>query len=107
MAAGSPAASLGEVASALGATLIGDASLPVRGLAPLDAAGPGEMPAAMIAGILPLEFLVHAWDYATAVGRAVDAPDDLAEYVLGLTKAAVSEYNARRTGEKYLVTPNG
>lgn len=24
-----------------------------------------------------------------------------------LTKAAVSEYNARRTGEKYLVTPNG
>ena len=24
-----------------------------------------------------------------------------------LTKAAVSEYNAHRTGEKYLVTPNG
>ena len=61
-----------------------------RGLEGTVPAGPGEMPAAQIAGILSLEFLVHAWDYAAAVGREVDAPDDLAEYVLGFTKAAVS-----------------
>lgn len=61
-----------------------------RGLDGTVTAGPGEMPALQIAGILPLEFLVHAWDYATAVGRRLDAPDDLAEYVLGLTRAAVS-----------------
>lgn len=61
-----------------------------RGLEGTVAAGPGEMPAAQIAGILPLEFLVHAWDYATAVGRTVDAPDDLAEYVLSTTRAVIS-----------------
>jgi len=61
-----------------------------RGLEGTVPAGPGEMPAAQIAGILPLEFLVHAWDYATAVGREVNAPDDLADYVLGVTRAVIS-----------------
>ncbi|MUL79886.1 TIGR03086 family metal-binding protein [Mycolicibacterium sp. CBMA 226] len=61
-----------------------------RGLEGTVPAGPGEMPAAQIAGILSLEFLVHAWDYATAVGRQVAAPDDLAEYVLGITRSAIS-----------------
>lgn len=61
-----------------------------RGLEGTVAAGPGEMPAVRVAGILSLEFLVHAWDYATAVGRQMEVPDDLAEYVLGMTKAAVS-----------------
>ncbi|MUL66207.1 TIGR03086 family protein [Mycobacterium sp. CBMA 234] len=61
-----------------------------RGLDGMVSAGPGEMPAVQIAGILSLEFLVHAWDYATAVGRQVDAPEDLAEYVLGLTRTAIS-----------------
>ncbi|MDR3665034.1 MAG: TIGR03086 family metal-binding protein [Mycobacterium sp.] len=61
-----------------------------RGLDGTVSVGPGEMPAARIAGILPLEFLVHAWDYATAVGRQVDAPDDLAGYVLGMTRSALT-----------------
>ncbi|OBA69092.1 TIGR03086 family protein [Mycobacterium sp. 1554424.7] len=46
--------------------------------------GKGEMPARGACGILSLEFLVHAWDYAKAVGHDVDAPEPLAEYVLGL-----------------------
>ena len=43
--------------------------------------GSGEAPAKMMAGILSLEFLVHAWDYAAAVGREVNAPDSLSDYV--------------------------
>jgi uncharacterized protein (TIGR03086 family) len=46
--------------------------------------GNGETPAKGACAILSIEFLVHAWDYAIAVGRDVDAPQPLAEYVLGL-----------------------
>lgn len=38
--------------------------------------GAGEAPAAMMARILSLEFLVHAWDYAAAVGKPVEVPAD-------------------------------
>lgn len=51
--------------------------------------GKGEMPAKAACGILSLEFLVHAWDYATAVGRQVDAPEPLAEYVLDLARQVI------------------
>ena len=44
----------------------------------------GEMPAKSACGIFSIEFLVHAWDYAVAVGRDVEAPEPLAEYVLDL-----------------------
>ncbi|HWS93641.1 MAG TPA: TIGR03086 family metal-binding protein, partial [Mycobacterium sp.] len=30
--------------------------------------GPNEAPAAVMAGVLSIEFLVHAWDYAAATG---------------------------------------
>ena len=43
-----------------------------------------------MAGILSIEFLVHAWDYAAATGRDVDAPDSLAEYVLGLARKIIT-----------------
>ena len=45
--------------------------------------GQNEAPARMMAGILSLEFLVHAWDYATAMGRTVNASDSLSDYVMG------------------------
>jgi uncharacterized protein (TIGR03086 family) len=48
--------------------------------------GPNEMPAKVAAGVLSVEFLVHAWDYAVTVGRDVKAPDSVAEYVLGLAR---------------------
>ena len=50
----------------------------------------GEAPAKMMAGILSLEFLVHAWDYAKATGREVTAPDSLSDYVLDLAKAIIT-----------------
>jgi uncharacterized protein (TIGR03086 family) len=51
--------------------------------------GKGEMPASSACAILSIEFLVHAWDYATAVGHDVDAPEPLAEYVLGLARQII------------------
>lgn len=55
-----------------------------RGLDGTVAFGPNDVPATMMAGILSIEFLVHAWDYAQAVGREVNAPDSLSDYVLGV-----------------------
>jgi uncharacterized protein (TIGR03086 family) len=60
--------------------------------------GNGEMPAKGACGILSLEFLVHAWDYARAVGHDVDAPEPLAEYVLGLARAAIQPELRSRAG---------
>lgn len=51
--------------------------------------GKGEMPAKGACGVLSIEFLVHAWDYAAAVGHEVDAPEPLSEYVLGLAHTII------------------
>jgi uncharacterized protein (TIGR03086 family) len=44
--------------------------------------GRGEMPAASALGILSIEFLVHAWDFAQATGQQVTVPRELAAFVL-------------------------
>jgi uncharacterized protein (TIGR03086 family) len=49
----------------------------------------GEMPAKGACAIFSIEFLVHAWDYARAVGHDVEAPEPLAEYVLGLARKII------------------
>ncbi|WP_197501171.1 TIGR03086 family metal-binding protein [Mycobacterium sp. 852002-51057_SCH5723018] len=51
--------------------------------------GNGEVPAKNACAILSLEFLVHAWDYAAAVGHEIDAPEPLSEYVLGLAHQVI------------------
>jgi uncharacterized protein (TIGR03086 family) len=60
--------------------------------------GEGEAPATMMAGILSLEFLVHAWDYAAAVGREVNAPDSLTDYVMGLATNVITPQGRTRAG---------
>jgi uncharacterized protein (TIGR03086 family) len=60
--------------------------------------GGTEMPAKVLVGILSLEFLVHAWDYATATGRAVPAPDSLSEYVLGMTEKFLTPQGRAQAG---------
>ncbi len=52
--------------------------------------GDNEAPARMMAGVMSLEFLVHAWDYASAVGGKVNAPDSLSDYVLGLAQKIIT-----------------
>jgi len=51
-----------------------------------------------MAGILSLEFLVHAWDYAAAVGREVNAPDSLSDYVMGLARNIITPQGRNNAG---------
>lgn len=60
--------------------------------------GPNEAPAAVMAGVLSIEFLVHAWDYAVATGRDVDAPGSLADYVLGLARNIITPEGRTNAG---------
>jgi uncharacterized protein (TIGR03086 family) len=69
-----------------------------RGLDGMVATGQGEAPAKVMAGILSIEFLVHAWDYAAATGAEVDAPDGLSEYVLGLCHAIITPQGRSTVG---------
>jgi uncharacterized protein (TIGR03086 family) len=55
-----------------------------RGLEGMVSTGPNEAPAEVMAGILSIEFLVHAWDYAATADCELTVPDELSEYVLGL-----------------------
>ena len=60
--------------------------------------GKGDMPAKGACAILSLEFLVHAWDYAAAVDHEFDAPEPLAEYVLGLAHQVIRPEQRSRAG---------
>jgi uncharacterized protein (TIGR03086 family) len=53
-----------------------------RGLDGTVKMGSSEMPAAAALGILSVEFLVHAWDFAQATGQHVTVPEGLAAHVL-------------------------
>jgi uncharacterized protein (TIGR03086 family) len=53
-----------------------------RGLDGTVKVGSSEMPAAAAPGILAVEFLVHAWDFAQATGQQVTVPEGLAAHVL-------------------------
>jgi uncharacterized protein (TIGR03086 family) len=55
-----------------------------RGLEGQVKAGPAEMPAGLVLGILSIEFLVHAWDFAQATGQQVSVSDALGGHVLGV-----------------------
>jgi uncharacterized protein (TIGR03086 family) len=61
-----------------------------RGLEGTVQAGPQELPATIAASILSLEFLVHAWDFASATGQKVAVSDEVATYVLGLAEQIVT-----------------
>ncbi|PQM49598.1 hypothetical protein C1Y40_00164 [Mycobacterium talmoniae] len=52
----------------------------------------------MAAAILSLEFLVHAWDYATATGRDVPVAESVADYVLGLAYKIITPQGRATVG---------
>jgi uncharacterized protein (TIGR03086 family) len=60
--------------------------------------GDGQAPATMMARILSLEFLVHAWDYAEAVGQSVDVPDARSEPVLEWARGIITPEGRERAG---------
>ena len=49
-------------------------------------------------GVIGLEFLVHGWDFATAIGETLDVPDDLADAVLELARRTVTSESRRHAG---------
>ena len=51
--------------------------------------GFGPLPAETACGILSVELLVHAWDFAQATGRTVPANDGLTTSVLGLAHSLI------------------
>jgi uncharacterized protein (TIGR03086 family) len=67
-----------------------------RGLDGAVKLGPSELPATSAAGILSIEFLVHAWDFAQATGQQVTVSDSLAEHVLGIARTVITPEGRRR-----------
>jgi uncharacterized protein (TIGR03086 family) len=61
-----------------------------RGIEGAVKVGAGEVPAKVLVGILSLEFLVHAWDYAQATGQAMEPTPELSEYVLELARRTIT-----------------
>ncbi|WP_332760833.1 TIGR03086 family metal-binding protein [Pseudarthrobacter sp.] len=53
--------------------------------------GFAELPATMVASILNLELLVHAWDFAKASGQDLAVSDVVTDYVEGLAVVTISE----------------
>lgn len=49
----------------------------------------GDAPAAFIATIMPIELLLHTWDFAQATGQQVHVSDELVTYVAGLAEHVV------------------
>ena len=59
----------------------------VEGMVP--GPGGGEMPAAVGASIMPLEFLLHGWDLAQASGQQLPVSDEVVAYVQTLADSIV------------------
>ncbi len=62
----------------------------VRGLDGEVKVGPHEMPAGAALGILSIEFLVHAWDFAQVTGQRVVVSDEVTQHVLGVARQIIS-----------------
>jgi uncharacterized protein (TIGR03086 family) len=61
-----------------------------RGLGGTVKVGPQEMPAAGALGILSIEFLVHAWDFAQATGQQVAVSGALTGHVPGVAHTIIT-----------------
>jgi uncharacterized protein (TIGR03086 family) len=69
-----------------------------RGLEGTVPSGANRAPAGVLAGVLSIEFLVHAWDYAMATGQELDAPEPLSDYVLGLATKIITPQGRSTVG---------
>jgi len=61
-----------------------------RGLEGTVKLGEYEMPAALAASILSVEFLIHGWDLAISTGQQVTVSDEVTTYVLQLAEQIIS-----------------
>ena len=60
--------------------------------------GNGEMPAKDACAVFSLEFLIHAWDYAAALGHDFEPREPLTEYVLELAHKIIRPELRGRAG---------
>ena len=60
--------------------------------------GDSNLPAAVALGILSVELLVHAWDFAQATGQQVAVPDSVTAYVLETAHKIITPEGRRRVG---------
>lgn len=67
-----------------------------RGLEGTVTPGGQDMPAVIAAGILSVELLVHAWDFAVATGQRVTVSDEVSQYVLDLAQPLISPQGRQR-----------
>jgi uncharacterized protein (TIGR03086 family) len=96
--AGAPAATLeARVAAVAQPTL---EAWRARGLDGILSVGPHAMPVSAALGILSIEFLVHAWDFAQATGQEVAVSDALAEHVLQVAHKIITP-EARGGGSSF------
>ena len=61
-----------------------------RGLEGTVKLGERDIPAGFAAGILSLELLIHAWDFAVATGQSVTVSEEVTHYVLDLAQQIIS-----------------
>jgi len=69
-----------------------------RGAEGTVAIGDSELPAAVALGIMSIELLVHAWDFAQATGQQVAAPDPVTAYVLEAAHKIITPEGRSRVG---------
>ncbi len=64
--------------------------------------GPGgrELPASFLAGVLPLEIVLHGWDIAQASGQDLRLSDEVVAYVRGLAEEVVPTARGRSFGDE-------
>jgi uncharacterized protein (TIGR03086 family) len=69
-----------------------------RGLDGTVQIGSNEAPANVMAGILSIEFLIHAWDYAQATGQKVQPTEEVADFVFGLARKIITPQGRTNVG---------
>jgi uncharacterized protein (TIGR03086 family) len=69
-----------------------------RGLDGMVKAAGNELPAAVAAGILSIEFLVHAWDFAQATGQQLDVSAAVSQHVLDAAQQIITPEGRRSVG---------
>ena len=69
-----------------------------RGLDGTVKLGDNEAPAKVMVGVLSIEFLIHAWDYARAIGHTVEPSPELSDYVFGLARMIITPQGRSNVG---------
>jgi uncharacterized protein (TIGR03086 family) len=68
--------------------------------------GDGTAPAAVPAGILSLEFFIHAWDFARATDQPFSAPEALTAFVAGVAEQVIQpQYRGEGKGFAAIADP--